>query len=194
VIDERIDLELLRQVATAHPDWSIVMVGPVAKIDPETLPRLPNLHYPGQQPYSRLPNFLKGFDVCLMPFAINQATRYISPTKTLEYMAAHKPIVSTPVPDVVTNWSDVVYIAGNPTDYAAAVAAALAETECQRDRRIAGEKAQLALNSWDSIAGQMDDLLSAALERKGIALPEQVARSRPSGWTRRPDAGQYSGL
>src|SRR5262249_8820380 len=107
VIDERLDYALLREVAERRPGWSIVMVGPRSiKVERSALPRLPNLHYTGQQPYRRLPGFLKGLDVCLMPFAMNAATRSISPTKTLEYMAAHKPIISTPVPDVVANWGE----------------------------------------------------------------------------------------
>lgn len=166
VIDERIDLNLLDTLAAEHPQWSIVMVGPVAKIETKDLPRRPNLHYPGQQPYEKLPNFLKGFDVCLMPFQINTATRYISPTKTLEYMAAHKPIVSTPVPDVVANWADVVSIAANPTEFAAAVEAALAETPAQRGMRITREEVHLARSNWDAIAAAMHRLIQAGLARR----------------------------
>jgi glycosyltransferase involved in cell wall biosynthesis len=163
VIDERIDLELLRSLAVEHPEWSIVMVGPVAKIEATELPRLPNILYCGHQPYERLPNFLKGFDVCLMPFAINEATRSISPTKTLEYMAAHKPIVSTPVADVVANWGDVVAIAGNPAEFAAAIAAALDESESQRGQRRAREQAHLAPNTWDHIAAEMQTIIETSL-------------------------------
>lgn len=155
VIDERLDRELLREVALRQPDWSIVLVGPVAKIDPETLPRLPNLHYLGQQPYARLPAFLRGFDVCLMPFALNEATRYIQPTKTLEYMAAHKPIVSTPIPDVVAMWGSLVRIAATPDAFVAVVRCALSETREARDRRVAQEDALLSRASWDTIAEAM---------------------------------------
>ena len=168
VIDERIDLALLRRLAVEHPEWSIVMVGPVTKIEVDDLPRLPNIYYSGQQPYDRLPNFLKGFDVCLMPFAINEATRSISPTKTLEYMAAHKPIVSTPVPDVVANWRDVVAIAADPAEFAAAVAAALDESESERGQRRGREEAHLAGNTWDHIAGEMQRIIEDGLgEREG---------------------------
>jgi glycosyltransferase involved in cell wall biosynthesis len=166
VIDERVDLELLRALAAGQPDWSIAMVGPVAKIQEEELPRLPNLHYLGRQPYGRLPNFLKAFDVCLMPFALNEATRYISPTKTLEYMAAHKSIVSTPVPDVVSNWGEVVYVAQGARQFASAVREALAETEVRRGERAEREAAILARSTWDHIAGQMGQHLAAALERR----------------------------
>jgi glycosyltransferase involved in cell wall biosynthesis len=165
VIDERLDLDLLHALAAGYPHWSIVIVGPVAKIEPATLPCLPNIHYPGRQPYERLPNFLKGFDVCLMPFATNEATRSISPTKTLEYMAAHKPIVSTPVPDVIANWSDVVHIAADADQFAAAVNSALNESEAQRLKRHAREENHLAHSTWDYIAQQMQTQIEAILSQ-----------------------------
>jgi UDP-galactopyranose mutase len=153
VIDERLDYALLREVAERRPDWSIVMVGPRSvKVEASALPRLPNLYYTGQQPYQRLPGFLKGFDVCLMPFAMSVATRSISPTKTLEYMAAHKPIVSTPVPDVAANWGDVVAIASSAEEVISAVERLLGETEPERARRWAREAAIVADNTWDRIA------------------------------------------
>ena len=91
VIDERIDTDLIARIADSHPEWQIVLVGPVVKIDPATLPQRHNIHYLGQQPYKALPHFLAGWDVCLLPFALNESTRFISPTKTLEYMAAELP-------------------------------------------------------------------------------------------------------
>src|SRR5690606_34759447 len=97
VLDERLDLVLLHALAHAHPEWSIELVGPVVKIDPSTLPRAPNLHYRGQCGYADLPGHIAQWDVCLLPFALNEATAFISPTKTLEYMAARKPVVSTRV-------------------------------------------------------------------------------------------------
>ena len=112
VIDERLDLEVLDAMARSHPEWQIVMVGPTVKIDPATLPKRPNIHYLGQRPYEQLPAYLSGWDVCLLPFARNDATRFISPTKTLEYMAAERPIVSTPIQDVVNTYGDIVYLAG----------------------------------------------------------------------------------
>ncbi len=162
VIDERLDLGLIDRLAVDHPEWSVVLVGPLAKITPEDLPRRPNIHYPGQQPYGRLPHFLKGFDVCLMPFAINDATRYISPTKTLEYMAAHKPIVSTPIHDVAATWADVVAVADTPEAFGAAVERALGETPAERAARRPREQAHLRQYGWDHIAGQMHNLLTAA--------------------------------
>ncbi|NJL96090.1 MAG: glycosyltransferase family 1 protein, partial [Anaerolineae bacterium] len=117
VIDERMDLPLLALMAAARPDWQIVLIGPVAKIDPAELPQAPNLHYLGMKPYASLPAYLAHFDVALVPFAINAATRYLSPTKTLEYMAAHKPIVSTPIQDIEALYGEVVRIAVNAPDF-----------------------------------------------------------------------------
>lgn len=181
VIDERIDLELLRSLALNHPDWSIVMLGPVRKIEQAELPVAANIFYLGQQPYASLPAFLKGFDVCLMPFAINEATRYISPTKTLEYMAAHKPVVSTPVPDVERNWSDVVRIARGPAEFAAAIQQALAETEEQAARRALAEQVHLSRSSWDHIAAEMDRLLRSVMQRKISAGFSQTGPGRSPG-------------
>lgn len=169
VIDERIDRELLSRLAVEHPEWSLALVGPVTKVEREALPAAPNLHYIPAQPYERLPAFLKGFDVATMPFALNEATRYISPTKTLEYMAAHKPVVSTPVPDVVNSWGKVVRIAYGPTGFAQAVTEALSETDAQREGRIAMEREAVAQNSWDGIASRMLALLRSALDRRRAA-------------------------
>ena len=101
VVDERMDLELLSVLADARPEWSIVILGPTAKIDPADLPRRPNLHYIGAKDYDDLPRYLAGWDVALMPFAINESTRFISPTKTPEYLAGGRPVVSTPIADVI---------------------------------------------------------------------------------------------
>ena len=166
VIDERIDFDLLAGLARQNPSWSIVMVGPVAKMNPASLPQAANLHYLGQQPYARLPAFLKGFDVCLMPFARNEATRSISPTKALEYLAAGKPVVSTPVPDVVASWAEVVRIAEDAAAFGRAVDEVLTESEDQRVRRVARQQRVVEQNDWETIAAEMASLLAAALERK----------------------------
>lgn len=166
VIDERIDLPLLARLADDHPGWSLIMVGPTAKIEASALPRRRNIHYLGQQEYAALPALLKGFDVCLMPFALNEATRHISPTKTLEYMAAQKPIVSTSVPDVVASWSDVVWIADGPHDFARAIDEALHEPEAACRRRRARAEVHLCRSSWDGIAASMRALIAAELEHR----------------------------
>lgn len=166
VIDERLDLRLIKELAGYRPDWSVVLVGPVTKLEPEQLPVAPNLRYVGQQPYSRLPRFLKGFDVCLMPFALNEATRYISPTKALEYMAAHKPIISTPVPDVVANWAGAVQIAADIEQFIDAANKALDETAEARAERLSLQENLVALHSWDQIASEMGRLIEDALIRR----------------------------
>jgi glycosyltransferase involved in cell wall biosynthesis len=153
---------MLEAVARARPRWSLAMIGPVVKIDPAELPRLPNIHYLGQRQYADLPGYVKGFDVCIMPFALNAATRFISPTKTLEYMAAHKPIVSTPVADVVGAYGDIVAIAGDPEAFVGAAERALAETPEARAGRLERERALLAASAWDAIARRMDERMMEA--------------------------------
>src|SRR5579872_4719276 len=128
VIDERFDTELLDRVAAARPDWSFVMVGPVVKISDGDLPKRPNIHYLGGKTYDQLPAYLSGWDVALMPFAMNESTQFISPTKTPEYLAGGRPVVSTPVKDVVRHYGQLegVKIASTPEEFVAACEQALA--------------------------------------------------------------------
>ena len=161
VIDERMDLDLLRQAAALRPQYQWIMVGPTAKIDAADLPQAPNIHYPGKQEYAALPGFLKGFDVCMMPFALNDSTRFISPTKTLEYMAAHKPVVSTPITDVAGPYGHIVHLAATAEEFVAAVDAALAEDPATCAARIAAEDEVLAQQEWDQIAAEMEQLIDA---------------------------------
>ncbi|MGN6391923.1 MAG: NAD(P)-binding protein [Gemmatimonadales bacterium] len=163
VLDERLDLGVLAALAAAHPEWQIELVGPTAKIDPAVLPQADNIHYRGQRPYEELPRFLAGWDVCLLPFAMNDATRFISPTKTLEYMAAERPIVSTPIADVVRSYGDIVYLADTPAAFVAACERALAATAEERERRTAASRAVLALTSWDATASRMEELIEQTL-------------------------------
>lgn len=121
VIDERLDYDLIGALADAYSGGSVVMAGPVVKVGPEELPRQANIHWLGQQAYEALPALVKGFDICLMPFALNDATRYINPTKTLEYLAAGKPVVSTAIADVARNFADVVRVAESAEDFIYAV-------------------------------------------------------------------------
>ncbi len=129
VIDERTDLQLLEELAVMRPEWQFVMLGPVVKISAESLPVRPNLHYPGRRDYSELPSFLAGIDVAIMPFALNDSTRFISPTKTLEYLAAGKRVVSTAITDVCDPYGDsgVVSIAADATEFISHCEQALAE-------------------------------------------------------------------
>lgn len=161
VIDERMDYELLTKLADANPDWSIAMVGPTTKVD--NVPQRPNLHWLGQKNYLELPAYCKAFDVCLMPFALNEATEYINPTKALEYMATGRPIVSTAVADVVTNFGAVVKIARTHEDFISLCRQAIHErdSEC-----IAAGLKQAAENSWDSIVAQLENHIADALGQK----------------------------
>lgn len=121
VIDERIDLELLQQTSNLLPNVSFVMLGPLAKIDPDDLPRASNIHYLGMKKYNELPSYLKAFDIAMMPFALNEATEFISPTKTLEYMAADKPIISTAITDVVRDYSEALNIVSTAEEFAKSI-------------------------------------------------------------------------
>jgi glycosyltransferase involved in cell wall biosynthesis len=159
VIDERLDPELLAGLANALPDWDINVVGPVVKIAPDALPQAPNLIYPGPARYDDLPEVMAGFDVALMPFALNEGTRSISPTKTLEYLAAGLPVVSTKVPDVVTDYGDVVAFAGEPASFAEACRAVLADDPADRQRRVLP---LLKRHHWDAIATRMSTVLATA--------------------------------
>lgn len=164
VVDERIDLGLLAELADRRPDYNIVMLGPVVKIDPATLPQRNNIHYLGQKSYAELPAYLAGWDACLLPFALNDATRFISPTKTLEYMAAGKPIVSTPITDVVEPYADVVFIAHDAQRFVDACDRALnidPEAAARLDTKMS---AVLARTSWDTTAESMADIIGTAIE------------------------------
>jgi glycosyltransferase involved in cell wall biosynthesis len=170
VLDERLDTDLLDALARARPEWQIVLVGPVVKIDPAQLPRHPNLHYLGQRSYDALPGYLAGWDVCLLPFARNDATRFISPTKTLEYMAAERPIVSTPITDVAEPYGGIVYLGDTPDRFIAACDAALAAPAAERARRATRMRATLARTSWDSTVTAMRTLVGQHLQAR-VARP-----------------------
>ena len=174
VIDERIDLDILDAMAVAHPEWQVVMIGPVVKIDPATLPRHPNIHYLGQRSYDALPAYLGGWDLSLLPFARNDATRFISPTKTLEYMAAEHPIVSTPIADVAGPYGDIVYLGDGAAAFVAACEAALASSAAERTRRAERMRDVLARTSWDATAAAMDSLITTALRRRTELAVESV--------------------
>ncbi|HEU5285353.1 MAG TPA: glycosyltransferase, partial [Sphingomicrobium sp.] len=165
VIDERFDIELLDTVAGMRPDWSLVMVGPVAKIAPEDLPRRPNIHYLGPKTYAELPAYLAGWDVALMPFAMNESTQFISPTKTPEYLAGGKPVVSTPVRDVVRHYGllEGVRIAGDAESFVAACEQALELARCPTGKWLAEADLMLSATSWQTTQARMAGLLSEVL-------------------------------
>jgi UDP-galactopyranose mutase len=167
VIDERMDLEMIAAVADAHPEWSIVMVGPVVKIDPADLPHRANIHYLGGKTYEELPVYLGGWDVALMPFAINDSTKFISPTKTPEYLAGARPVVSTPITDVIRHYGDLesVFIADGAEAFIKGCEDALALVR-SGDGWLEEVDLKLANLSWDITYARM-----AGLVHEVIALP-----------------------
>jgi glycosyltransferase involved in cell wall biosynthesis len=169
VVDERMDLSLLDGIAAARPEWHLVIVGPILKIDASRVPDRPNIHYLGERPYADLPAFLSGWDAGLIPFARNGATRYISPTKTLEYLAAGVPVVSTSIPDVVAPYGveGFARIADSPADFVSATEHALAE-----DRGDFGRRADAILRrtSWERTWAEMEQFVDEAIERRAATV------------------------
>jgi UDP-galactopyranose mutase len=163
VIDERVDLDLVARVADARPDWSLLMVGPTAKIDEADLPRRPNVYYPGALPYGHLPSILQASDVCIMPFALTEATASISPTKTLEYLAAGRPVVSTPVADVVAEFDGTVEIAAGIGEFVRAVERVLGETRHEARERRQRAAAAASLRDWDGVCARITELITSRL-------------------------------
>lgn len=167
VIDERMDIELLRQIAEAKPDWHLVIIGPVVKIDRAILPNNPNIHYLGGKSYQQLPEYLAGWDIAMLPFAINESTKFISPTKTPEYLAAGKPVISTPIRDVVRPYGEkgLVRIASNASEFVACAEEIL--TESADSMSWLNEVDEfLADNSWDNTWEEMLGLIESAIEER----------------------------
>jgi glycosyltransferase involved in cell wall biosynthesis len=158
VIDERVDMPLLSSLAQKHPEWNIVMIGPVVKIGHDELAQAPNIHYLGMKSYTELPVYLSFFDVALVPFALNQATRYLSPTKVLEYMAAHKPIVSTPIHDVVELYGSVVAVGHCAEDFIEHAERALSMP--YPSGRWTKEMTLLNNGTWDAIVKEMAQIIA----------------------------------
>jgi glycosyltransferase involved in cell wall biosynthesis len=170
VVDERLDYEMIDALARANPSWHIAMVGPACKVDPADFPKHPNLHWLGRREYAQLPAYTKAFDVCLMPFAMNEATEFINPTKALEYMATGRPIVSTPVPDVVSNFGSVVKIARTHQEF---IEICHRETLQPDEAAIARGIRMAEENQWETIVGRLEGHIEAALSKK-----ESTVRAR----------------
>jgi glycosyltransferase involved in cell wall biosynthesis len=177
VVDERFDIELLDNVAKAKPNWHFVILGPVVKIDPASLPRYSNIHYLGGKRYEELPTYISGWDIATIPFAMNESTRFISPTKTPEYLAAGKPVISTPIKDVVSPYgeNELVHIVSNAEEFIKA-----AEKELKKKRNSKWLKKVdefLAFNSWDRTWSQMvrniEDTLEQTISEK-IKVKEKL--------------------
>ena len=160
VVDERMDYELVASLADAFPHGSVVIIGPMTKIDPAAVPQRPNLHWMGGRDYQQLPSYVKKFDVCLMPFAINEATEYINPTKALEYMATERPIVSTPVEDVVLQFTGVVKISQTSEEFIKLCGEAVKAPDKAAIKR---GKMLSERNSWESIVEAMEGHIADVL-------------------------------
>lgn len=171
VIDERMDLQLLAEIAAARPAWSFVMVGPVVKITPADLPQAPNIHWLGRKDYAELPAYAGGWDIALMPFARNASTEFISPTKTPEYMASGLPVVSTSIRDVVSGYGglNAIRIADDPAHFIEACEDLLAAPETARAAWRAEARDCLADKSWDGIAARITRELDSALAARRAA-------------------------
>jgi glycosyltransferase involved in cell wall biosynthesis len=174
VIDERMDIDLVGAAAALKPDWHFVMIGPVVKIDPASLPQRPNIHWIGGKPYADLPRYLSGWDVGFMLFALNEATRFISPTKTPEFLAAGVPVVSTPINDVVRPYGEkgLVEIARTAQEVVAKAETLLARPKDPWLQRV---DRHLAAGSWDKTWASMHRLMTSAIDQ-----PAAVRSSVPT--------------
>jgi UDP-galactopyranose mutase len=155
VIDERIDLDFVARIADLRPEWNFVLVGPLARISPDDLPKRPNVRHFGMQSYEALPEILAKLDVAMMPFARNQATQAISPSKTLEFLAAGRPVVSTPVADVVELYGSATSFAGSPETFVAAIEDILAWSPEDRGAWQQRADALVAAHDWNQIVEEM---------------------------------------
>ena len=159
MIDERFDVDLLRDLAQRRPEWQFVIIGPIVKIDPATLPHTPNVHYLGMKSYKELPTYFSGWDVAMLPFALNDSTKFISPTKTPEYLAAGLPTVSTPIRDVVRTYGEMGFtqIASTAAEFEAAIEKALTR---EHPKNWEAVDKFLNENSWDKTWHDMSTCIS----------------------------------
>ena len=179
VIDERMEIDLLSEIAQARPDWHLVIIGPVVKINPETLPKHPNIHYLGGKSYQELPHYIAGWDVALLPFARNESTRFISPTKTPEYLAAGKPVVSTSIRVVVRPYGEngLVQIADTAIDFISAAEVAMNQNS-QDSEWLNQVDTFLAQSSWDSTWAHMLQLIEGVIsDRSSLEKPESFTEN-----------------
>lgn len=167
VVDERFDTELLRELAALRPDWHYVILGPVVKISEDELPRAANIHYLGMKQYDELPEYIANWGIAMLPFALNSATRFISPTKTPEYLAAGKPVIATPVRDVVRSYgmNGLVAVANDAESFAAAISQWL---ENPREGWLSRVDAVLAETSWDKTVAAMSACMQTILMKQKV--------------------------
>lgn len=171
VIDERFDIDLMKRVADAKPGWQFIFIGPIVKINKDVLPQNNNIHYLGGKTYNELPQYISGWDVALIPFAINESTKFISPTKTPEYLAAGKPVISTAIEDVVHPYGDeqLVHIVHNTDEFIAAATAELKNHS--KENWLKKSDAFLANNSWNATWQNMFNIIQLTLHKTQINKP-----------------------
>ncbi|WP_194973918.1 glycosyltransferase family protein [Aquiflexum lacus] len=198
VIDERFDIELIEQAANARPDWHFVLVGPVIKIDPATLPKNKNIHYLGAKTYEELPFYLSGWDIALIPFAINESTRYISPTKTPEYLAGGKPVISTAITDVINPYHELglVHIIQNAEDLVQIATTELSSTD--KSDWLTKVDEYLSAISWDATWQGMDELMQIEIDKNQNKLTDKINKHvrlfNSGGRTGRVGTGREVGI
>jgi glycosyltransferase involved in cell wall biosynthesis len=178
VIDERMDLQLLAEIAVRRPHWQLVLLGPVVKIDPASLPQAPNIHYLGMKTYADLPDYLAGWDIGMLPFALNESTRFISPTKTPEYLAAGLRVISSPIRDVVTPYRDLglVSIAHGPGEFVSAAESLLGSQRSSEFQRAV--TSFLSKSSWDKTWSEMNTLIEGKIMLKRLASHQRQSALR----------------
>jgi glycosyltransferase involved in cell wall biosynthesis len=168
VIDERFDIELIHQLAEARPNWEIILIGPVVKIDRGSLPRNKNIHYLGSKNYQQLPQYIANWDIAMIPFLLNESTRFISPTKTPEYLAAGLPVISTPIKDVINPYgkSRLVHIAATAQDFV--MAAEMELNRKDKENWLANVDLFLAQNSWDKTVSNMLQVIRQTIASRAV--------------------------
>lgn len=171
VIDERFNIKLIKEVAERRPEWQLILIGPVVKINPDDLPRLGNIHYLGSKSYSELPYYLAGWDFAMIPFEKNESTKFISPTKTPEYLAAGKPVISTSITDVVSPYADknLVYIADDASEFIASAENELSKDQAAVKTWLTNVDAFLENISWDYTTAQMLQKIEACIAENSLA-------------------------
>jgi UDP-galactopyranose mutase len=191
VVDERFDIELLDAISEARPDWNFVIIGPVVKIDDAALPRRSNIHYLGSKSYKELPSYLAGWDVAALLFARNESTRFISPTKTPEYLAAGKPVVSTSIRDVVRPYGKLglVRIADDAASFIRAAAEIGMDERTDDAAWLARTDEFLAKISWDRTWGEMAELIGEVAASRRTAIAASAQQAKPSTTVKQPSVG-----
>src|SRR5690606_21451546 len=179
-LDRRLDRELLATLAAAHPDWQLVMIGPVTHLeDEEALPQAPNIHYPGPEKFGDLPAFMSHWDLCILPWVCNEATQWASPVRLLEFLATEKPVVSTPIAGLTDQLTPLLYLADSPDAFIRACEQALVETAEAREQRLTGVRQVLEEGRWERTVPRMQQLLQQAVAQNRQRRTRRPAVSTP---------------